>query len=252
MKILSKIVLVLVLVLVLVVFLVGCAPKTTTSEVTISQPADDKTTSTTSESISEETKDTTTEVKETVSEVKEEVTKTESGKSLKDILTARVKYTVDYDLTAAGKTQKMTMLMDLPKFATLMKTEQGDAKTIFDGNTIYVCNNMQGSWQCFKMEAQQPDSVKIEKDVESGNVQSTYLGTCSRAGESGMKYEITTQNVKSTVCYTSDGILLEMTSPQSTMLATKVSRNVDSSEFVPPAAAQDLSQMIPNIPLPTQ
>jgi len=39
---------------------------------------------------------------------------------------------------------------------------------------------------------------------------------------------------------------LETKTPQSTMVATKISRTVSDSDFTPPATPQDLSAMVPN------
>ena len=50
------------------------------------------------------------------------------------------------------------------------------------------------------------------------------------------------QNVdKSTMCYTKDGILLEMTTTQIIMTSTKILRSVDANTFTIPATPKDLT-----------
>jgi hypothetical protein len=198
------------------------------------------------DSVTSKTPETQTEKQPTKTETP--TTPKVEGKSLKDILSVAVpKYTVDYSLTAGSNpVQTMTIALDLPKLATIIKTTQGDAKVIFDGNTVNSCNNMAGSWTCFKMDVPKPANTQMESGIKDGSVISTLIGTCTQAGETGNKYEVNYNKSTSKVCYTNDGILLEMATPQSNMIATKVLRTVDSSVFQLPAAAQDISNMIPS------
>jgi len=159
-------------------------------------------------------------------------------KALKDVVGVKIKYTADYTITASGTTQTITQAMNLPKF--VMVTPQ--SRSIFDGTNFIVCSN-QGGWQCFKMAVQAPQSVDISDKVSQGKVTSTFQGACTVAGETGLKYKIVSEGVESTVCYTLDGILLEMTTQGMSMTATKVSRTVDDSLFTPPAEPKDISQM---------
>jgi hypothetical protein len=175
-------------------------------------------------------------------QVKEQTTE---GKDLKDILAAQVKYTAEYDLTAGGQTQEMTYIMDLPRFAMKNKMAEGETWSIFKENEFIVCNNMQGSWQCMKVPVEQPETMATEKAIEEGTYKPVYKGTCSRAGQQGMKYEFSAEGMTTSVCYTSDGIMLEMSSEGFSMVAKSVSRNVDSSAFTPPATPQDISAMLP-------
>jgi len=164
---------------------------------------------------------------------------------LKDIVEKMPRYTADYDITTSGQTQKMKMIIAYPKFATVTETLQGEVRSIFDGSSIISCADMQGSWQCFKMQSETPENIQTESDIKSGEAKTTYLGTCSKAGESGLSYEVENDGEKSTVCYTKEGILLEMKSRDTVMTATKISRSVSDSEFTPPAEPKDISSMIP-------
>ena len=165
--------------------------------------------------------------------------------SLKDIFAGpKVKYTADYTITAEGKTTETTYIMDLPKFAMETNTDEGVSKSIFDGTTFYICSMAESEWQCFKMTMQNPDTVATEKSVNEGTIVPEFLGTCSRAGESGLKYSVATKGVTSTMCYTKDGILLEMTTSKMSQIAKKVSRTVAADAFIPPAEPMNL----PNIP----
>jgi hypothetical protein len=178
-------------------------------------------------------------------------TKTEvksTGKALKDVLSAAdMHYTADYKITSPSGTQTMTQVYDLPRFVSIMKLEEGTTRSIFDGERFITCNDMQGSWQCIQMENQDLSTQNVENDIKEGNVAPRYVGTCSVAGESGSKYEYNAQGVTTTVCYTSDGIMLEMTTsePVVKMVATKVSRSVDEALFTPPAKPVDLASMMP-------
>jgi hypothetical protein len=165
--------------------------------------------------------------------------------SLKDIFAGvKIKYTADYEITSEGKTMNTKYIMDLPKFAMETNTDSGVSRSIFDGTTFYVCSMAETEWQCFKMPMQNPNTVETEKGVNDGTIVPVYLGTCSQAGESGLKYSVTDKGVTSTMCYTADGILLEMSTSKMTMTATKVSRTVAADAFVPPAEPVD----IPSIP----
>jgi hypothetical protein len=172
-----------------------------------------------------------------------------TGKSLKDVLSAAdMRYTADYKITSPSGTQTMTQVYDLPRFVSIMKLEQGTTRSIFDGETFITCNDMQGSWQCIQMVNQDMGTAQsAETDIKEGNVAPRYIGACSVAGESGSKYEYNAKGVTTTVCYTSDGIMLEMTTsePKVTMVATKVSRSVDEKLFTPPAKPVDLASMMP-------
>lgn len=163
---------------------------------------------------------------------------------LKDIVGMMPKYTADYDVTAGGETTKITMIIAYPKFATISETPDGQAKVIFDESSVVSCTDMQGSWQCFKMPAAKPGNVEAENSIKSGAAKTTFLGACSKAGETGVSYEIETDGEKSTVCYTLGGILLEMKSRDTTMTATRISKTVSDDAFTPPAEPQDLSAMM--------
>jgi hypothetical protein len=182
----------------------------------------------------------TQQVKETAKQASNQPAAT-----LKEIFSgAHVKYTADYTITSDGKTMATTYIMDLPKFAMVSTTEQGDTRSIYDGSTFVVCSQYQAQWQCFKMPVQTPDAVNTEKSVNDGTVAPVYLGQCLVASESGLKYSVTTKSDTSTVCYTTDGILLEMTTAKMTMTATKVSRTVAADAFTAPAEPTS----IPTIP----
>jgi len=166
-----------------------------------------------------------------------------TSNNLKDIVGLMPRYTADYDITSSGQTQKMTMFLAPPKYATLITTQYGEVRSIFDGSSFVSCTSMQGAWQCFKMESETPQNLDTENSIKSGEAKTTYLGTCSKAGESGSSYEIEQAGEKSTVCYTKEGILLEIKSRDTLMTATKISRSVSDSEFTPPATPKDISSI---------
>jgi hypothetical protein len=168
-------------------------------------------------------------------------------KGLKDILGAKLKYKAEYKITSDGETSTVSMAYDLPKFSQSTKMEEGESKTIFDGESFIICSK-DDEWQCFKMKTEAPDSVQTEDSIRDGSVVPKAVGSCKVAGESGLKYEVTAEGVTSSICYTTDGILLEMTTEGMSMTATSVSRSVAASEFVPPAEPQDLSAFMQNIP----
>ncbi len=162
---------------------------------------------------------------------------------LKQLFAAKPsKYTVDYEITTQGEKSNMKMAMDGIKFAQSTSAEMIETKSIYDGQSFVSCTNMQNTWSCYKMTMQKPSTTDIEDQVNNG-VTTTYLGTCIVAGENGLKYEIKLNEAvdKSTICYTNDGILLQMTTTQMTMTATKVQRSIDESMFTIPAEPKDLS-----------
>jgi len=161
-----------------------------------------------------------------------------------------VKYTATYDMSAAGQTMQFTQAFDLPKYAIDMVAAGVESKTIFDGNSMVTCTKSNG-WQCFKVSTGQTQksaadaSGDLETSIKGDGVTVVAEGSCTRAGESGTKYKVTTGETSSTICYTSDGILLEMQSASGgqsvSMVATSVKRSVASGAFTPPAEPQDLS-----------
>jgi hypothetical protein len=165
---------------------------------------------------------------------------------LTDIVSKKIQYSADYSITSAGNTQVVTEVFDLPKFVMITKTTHGDTRSIFDGTNYVVCSENLGSWTCYKMNVQQSTQTEDVSNKVKQGADIKEMGTCSRAGESGKKYEITNNQIITTVCYTNDGIMLETESSGMTMYATKVSRSIDTSLFVPPATPKDMSSMIPS------
>jgi len=217
--------------LLLVLFLVGCsgAPSETNEDTSAQESGD-------LESANEPAKP----VDQTVT------------KDLKDILGANLKYKATYKITSEDETSIMTMAYDLPKFAQSSSMEGVESRTIYDGKSFIACTNDEG-WQCIKMTTETesettPSSLQTEETIREGDVEPVMVGSCSVAGEKGVKYEVTAEGTTSSVCYTTDGILLEMISEGFSMTATSVSRSVPTSEFVPPAEPVDLTAMMANIP----
>jgi len=175
-------------------------------------------------------------------------TKTESG-DLKDIFDGRtVKYTGEYTISAYEAMYDITQAYDLPKFVMITMNGEEETRSIFDGTDMTTCTNTDDEWQCFKMAVDKPESAALESDVNSGKATTTFLGTCTFAGETGKKYQVVSEGAKSTVCYTDDGILLEMfTEPEYYIVAKKITRSVDSKLFVLPAEPIDLNAMMQNI-----
>lgn len=182
---------------------------------------------------------------EKTSDVKTPTEVSTSKKDLKSVLESATDYSADYTIVTKGETTNVKMVYDLPKFVMSTTIPEGDMKTIFDGSSFIICSNTENEWGCFKMTSDKPENVKITDDIKSGASKITESGTCNRANEKGIKYDVESEGIKSTICYTSDGILLEMKSSENEMYATKVSRSVSSSEFIPPATPKDLASMIP-------
>ncbi len=173
-----------------------------------------------------------------------------AGKSLSDILGSKiVQYTADYTIETQGNQMTFTMAINLPKIAYHMKLPEGETKMIMDGQKINSCTKTDSTWQCLAIDAPTPlASEDLEKNIARGEVQTTLVGSCSIAGETGNKYKTEGKDHEGTVCYTSDGILLEMETmrPQpSTMRATYVSRTAAASSFELPAESKDIGAMIP-------
>ncbi len=175
-------------------------------------------------------------------------------KGLKDILVEDIKYKATYKLTSDGETSTMTMIYDYPKIAQRTTVDGVESLTIIDGDSMIACTN-DGGWQCFKIGGSETESgsevatsSKTEDYIREGDVEPLMIGSCSVAGEKGQKYEVKFEEYTSSICYTTDGIMLEMITEDSSMVATSVSRSVSASEFEPPAEPQDLSLMMQNIP----
>jgi len=169
-------------------------------------------------------------------------------KDLASILDNMAKYSADYTITSKKENSvtKATLTYALPKFAMSTSIPEGDVKMIFDGTSIITCTNMENIWGCYKMTADKPESIKITESLKSGASKATIVGTCKQAGESGTKYQVDSDSVTSTVCFTNDGIILEMNNAETDMVATRVSRSVSDSDFTPPATPKDISSMFPN------
>lgn len=171
-------------------------------------------------------------------------------KDLKDIFSGRtVKYTGEYTISAYESMYDITQVYDLPKFAMVTMNGAEETRTIFDGTDMITCSNSDSEWQCFKMTVEKTESAELESEVSSGKATTKLIGTCTFAGETGTKYEVVSEGTKSTVCYTSDGILLEMfTDPEYYIVAKKITRTVDPKMFTPPAEPIDINSMMQNIP----
>jgi hypothetical protein len=172
-----------------------------------------------------------------------------SASSLSQILGGKtLKYTATYDLTVENQKQVLTYVYDLPDFVMIVDVEDGESRMIFKDSIAYSCTDAQGEWMCFKLaDVQTGDNDKLESNVEQGKAQTTYVGKCSRAGLAGEKYTVVSEGVTSSVCYTTNGVLLEMETEKSTMYATKVSQSIDSNMFKLPAEPQDFSKMFQGI-----
>ncbi|MBI4173658.1 MAG: hypothetical protein HY519_02970 [Candidatus Aenigmarchaeota archaeon] len=174
------------------------------------------------------------------------------GASLSSILAARAKYKADYTVTASGQTSQLTMVFDAPRVAMFATTADGEARTYFEGSSATACSRAEGAWQCLKASIQVPAAVQTEEDIKQGKLTPTYAGTCTRAGLSGSKYQYQSDRGTATVCYTSDGILLESetSNPASTMVASSVSKDVTAADFTPPAEPQELpsAPAMPSVP----
>lgn len=165
----------------------------------------------------------------------------QGGSSLKDLVGKGISYTADYDITAAGKTEAITQLFAPPKYAMVTKSGGTEARTIFDGTSLIVCSQNEGSWTCMKTSQQKPPASQDTANQVNEGATINNVGSCSRAGESGAKYEVVYKGASSKVCYTNDGIMLETEAEGATIYATRVARSVDSSLLVPPAEPRDLS-----------
>ena len=160
-----------------------------------------------------------------------------------------LKYKATYSMTTGGTSLQMTQIFDTPKYAIESTTAGIQSKMIFDGSTMITCAN-QGSWSCFTISGTNTPSPlesqnSVETSIDTSGTSVTSLGACSEAGETGTSYKVVSGESTSTICYTSDGILLSMeatTNGQTvSMKATSVSRVVSASDFVPPATPQTIN-----------
>ncbi|MGV8141964.1 MAG: hypothetical protein ACP5NW_05985 [Candidatus Woesearchaeota archaeon] len=254
---------------VLALFLVGCGNNEPAvdnnvadgnSQAIISNPGDTSTTPTDTAATEETTSQTNVTVDETPKDIqvkedntKEDTTDSEDNEDnvLKELFSDRtLKYTGEYTISAEESMDDVIYAFDLPKFVTIMKVGNGEIRNIFDGTDMISCSSIEGPWQCFKMSVAQTQSIRTEEEISTGKATSRVIGECNVAGESGTKYEITSSDgMTSQVCYTNDGILLEMytADPEYHMKATSISRFVDSSLFVAPAEAQDISELMAGV-----
>jgi hypothetical protein len=161
-------------------------------------------------------------------------------------------YTVEYDITANSTVgnrvetieQQWIQSFNLPNFVTVMIDEENDieTRTIYNNSVVYSCTNVDNEWACIELpDVEMNASNQLEQDVTSGVITSTYLGTCARAGEIGDQYRVVTDGVEYTVCYSADGILLELETEDVTMYATRVRDEADESLFELPAQPQLIS-----------
>ncbi len=168
---------------------------------------------------------------------------------IKSIMGLKVKYTADYDINAPDAPKMtQTWAFDLPRMAIKGTTSGSESWTIVDTNQVTVCTKINAAWQCFKSSSGEAptnpsDSLSASLD-EQPDV--ALAGSCTRAGETGVKYKVSTDEMDSTVCYTVDGILLESSTTANgqtmSMVATKVVRSVSEKDFTPPAEVVDMAE----------
>ncbi|MGV8141962.1 MAG: hypothetical protein ACP5NW_05975 [Candidatus Woesearchaeota archaeon] len=155
-------------------------------------------------------------------------------------------YTVAYTLNVSELITDIIYVFDLPKYVTLTSVGGGEVRIIFDGTNMVSCTSGVGSigpWQCFKVSVAHTYATTIDNEITKGTAKMGVIGNCTVVGESGTKYEIvSSDNVKSQACYTSEGILLEMSIPELDyhIVATRIIKDYDSTLFVAPAEPQDI------------
>lgn len=171
--------------------------------------------------------------------------------TLKEAMGARasLKYTADYEMQSPGAPKMtQTWAFDLPRMAIKTKSaEAGESWSIIDSSKVIVCSRSNAEWQCFKVSNDQAPTDPSEglADTLDDAPDVALAGACTRAGLTGVKYKVEYQDMSSSYCVTTDGILLEteaiVDGQKTSQYATRVVRSVSASDFTPPAEPIDMA-----------
>jgi hypothetical protein len=189
----------------------------------------------------------------------EKESKSSVGTKFVDIIKKKMdlEYTVEYKITSnAPGTESYTMKQyfgGADKFRVDMKMDEGETRTYLVGDTVYSCNDMQGDWQCLKMSGMERDmdataqfkSVEDNPDAYDIN----YEGTKKVAGTTALCYAIGVPGTgEMQYCFSKEGVplymLIDAEGSRVEMAATNYKTSVSSSDFEPPAEAQDMAALM--------
>ncbi|MBW2971420.1 hypothetical protein KY359_00135 [Candidatus Woesearchaeota archaeon] len=176
---------------------------------------------------------------------------------------AASEFTVSYDLTSKydGETQRysMTQYFGGPKrFRVDTKFPEGEARVFFVDNKMVSCNKQGGAWQCFEFttegqEQQDPTAQFRSVEERPQDYSILYAGTMSVAGATAYCYKIDYRahgmpNSELKYCFSKEGVplymLVKAEGSETEMKATTYKASVSSSDFTPPAKAQDMNALM--------
>jgi len=165
-------------------------------------------------------------------------------------------YYVKYDYAMPEQTTEMSQYFKGNKMRSDVISEGVEARTYMADDLITSCTKQNGDWMCFEIE-ETTENVNTGLDDARENPDEymtmvTSAGTKTIAGEEIECFKITIETASMTYCLTDDGIPLFMSGVSEgmewSMTAKEFDRNVANSAFEPPAAAMDLSDMMPDLP----
>jgi len=183
------------------------------------------------------------------------------GEKFTDLIKNKMsgEYTVEYKMsTNDPETDGYVMKQFFggkDKFRSDVKMDEGEARMYMVKGTLTSCNDMQGDWQCMKMEGMD-ESVDMSAqfkgiDENPADYDINFKGTKKVAGATAYCFDVMHAELgmgEMQYCLSKEGVPLLMTfdieGMEGEMRATTFKKSVKSSDFVPPAEAQDMSAMM--------
>ncbi|MBN2454597.1 hypothetical protein JXB11_03555 [Candidatus Woesearchaeota archaeon] len=153
-----------------------------------------------------------------------------------ELYSSQASYTADYESTGGSGASTTRHFVDSPKFAIEITSQDSLTKSVYDGESFFMCINSGAGWNCYEMPPSMASPPDIRASVAGGKLTAEYIGACSAAGESGKKFRLTNALGDETIsCYTDDGILLQTEGRGASMKATSIARAVPADAFTLPA-----------------
>ena len=176
-------------------------------------------------------------------------------------LESNAQWKADYDINTTIGTQHSTMaltqyLKGTSKVRTDVTVSGIQTQSYVIDGTIYSCANVNSAWACYKVSNQTFDAVTQAKaDLQKDPSKYTIVadGTMQVAGTTANCFKVSgVQDYDMRTCYSDAGVLLnyKVTGVQQgqsfayEMTAKDYSASVTDSDFVLPAAAQDIGSMM--------
>lgn len=166
-------------------------------------------------------------------------------------------FVVEYDMKGGEESYTMKQYVSGKKMRMDMTVEGRQIRTYLLDAVFYSCTNMEGDWQCIKIDSGE-DTEKLAadyfEDVENNpdKYDIKYSGSKTVAGVKASCFTttVTEEGMSADVvqCFSAEGVPLYLKADSDGMVAEMIAKSyskvVKDSDFKLPAEAQDLSALM--------